>query len=236
MLKIPLIFLAAALLASCNNGPVNPSPQPPQPPPVLSYPYNPSASVVASSDPRVPYYGDWLWVVGFSDETFLAGKFSVSTKGDAGTGLLNAANGAGSMCSGALASCVNTGVGQGVFGTQVLENGSVVLASAFRMGTNPNQVGFITLDDDMKIIYDAELALPIFEGPGLWFSSSSSSDSERMYVVIAQEDADPQFKSQNLVAASFARLDQTHAHIASQALIPARQVALERMKELLQQL
>jgi len=182
----------------------------------------------------VPYYGDWVWVVGFADKTTYVGKMSLNAKGDADSGLVNAANGAASRCSSSLSTCVNTSNGQGVMGTVVFKSGAVNLASAFRTGTGSNQTGFLALDQDGQISFDTELKQPIFEGPGLWFSSSSSSDSVDIYILIAQQDADPEIKAQTANFALPALDLPSLKSFASLTVSPARQAALERMKSILE--
>jgi len=203
----------------------------------LSYPYNPDANPATSSDARVPYYGDWVWAVGFNDGTVYGGKLSLSAKGNADTGLLNASFGAGVTCSGSLSTCVNTGVGQGVMGSVVLDNGTSQLASAFRVGSGVNQTGFLALDDDGKITVDPELKQPLFEGSGFWFFSSSSSNRASVVVLIAQQDADPEIKansSETVGSAFSAQATPSLKSLATPGNSLARRAVLERMKSLLE--
>ncbi|BDP44140.1 hypothetical protein DAETH_41090 (plasmid) [Deinococcus aetherius] len=48
--------------------------------PDTSYPYNPSASVTQSSDARVPYRGDWVFVAKLADGSQRYGLASITTK------------------------------------------------------------------------------------------------------------------------------------------------------------
>jgi hypothetical protein len=137
-------------------------------PPVLSYPYNPNLDITERSDARVPYYGEWVWAVAFSNGDVFTGKMSISKRAPSTDGLTNAGGGVAVWC--VTASC-NYGSDIGVVGSVNTSSGSALSIGLY--DSYYDQTKFVALDSDGIVGVEVN-GKPTLKGPGRWFYYSGS--------------------------------------------------------------
>ena len=148
-MKNLMIPLGLALsLAACT-------PTTPPPPPPATYPYNPNASAVESTDPRIPYAGEWVWVAAFEDNTVTFGKMDVDERDKPGEGFTNIGVAWNVLCASAEA-CPQTPYGNdtGLVATYTRDGKSTLAVAGYATATQ--SVQFVAFDDDGQVMLDQD--------------------------------------------------------------------------------
>ena len=234
MKRLFWVVMSASLLVGCSSGTTQPQPQPQ---PSLNYPYNPPASNTVSSDPRVPYYGDWVWSVGFSDGTTFSGKMSISNKPADTATTRNFGGGPAEWCVSGFFNCPYTYKNLGIIGS-VQSNTGTFLSASYIVNVNNLFIKFIAVDADGQISIEPKLNYaPSFIGVGQWYYDAGGSSN--VVVIISQLNSNPEIKLQNknFISTTFMSKNIIENPIGLNSLSTsvARDAAFKHMQQLLNQ-
>lgn len=181
--------LVCVLLCACGapTAPPLPSPTLPAPSgpaptdpdsggntPAASYPYNPDASAVQSGDARVPYYGEWVWVVTFSNQSTFNGKMGVSVRERESASFKNGGVGVSQRCLAGLDACQYAD-NRGSINTYLASGGGAYLSADY-YDTTADELKWVGLDADGRVGSEVS-GKPTITGTGRWYFTSGGSAS-----------------------------------------------------------
>ncbi|BDP41110.1 hypothetical protein DAETH_10790 [Deinococcus aetherius] len=174
--------------------------------PVLTDAYNPDPSATESTDPRVPYKGDWVWVAKLPDGSYQQGVMTISERGQPTDQAKNGGFGSNSTC--ANDTCT----------TPTNETFAVVLSQVTNSGAQLRAIlgSRLTMtDSDNKVTLNAK-GRPVMSGAGTWEPTSQTAK-----VAFVQVDTNPD-KSYGTVLSD----------VFTQAKTAADQVTAQRVQSL----
>lgn len=160
MKRILLLGSLLLGLTACGGGGGTVTPEPD-----TSYPYNPNASAVQSSDARIPYRGDWVFAAILADGGERSGVVGITTK-YSDDNLKNAGGGFMAWCYKAGCS-PDDEQGTGLIGSVKTSAGAAL--SIGMVPEKSNTVRFVMIDDD-GLVGTTEGRATI-SGQGLWTST-----------------------------------------------------------------
>ncbi|WP_146009490.1 hypothetical protein [Deinococcus planocerae] len=138
------------------------------PPPSGTYPYNPAPSLEESTDTRVPYLGDWAFVVRLPDGSERLGVVSIKDRGAPTDRAKNGGVGLGYLCRDDTCA-VQYDASYGVINTYT-GNGAAQLGAVYvdqNSTTKPPTNRLAIIDSDSKVSLNAQNN-PVIAGPGTW--------------------------------------------------------------------
>lgn len=189
------VFLLGALLlglTACGGGgggTVTPTPD-------ASYPYNPSASMTPSSDARVPYRGDWVFVANLDDGSKRYGVVSVTDK-YSDDNFKNAGGGFVAWC--VKSDCQQDDEqGTGLIGSATI--GGKVELTVGMVPENSTAVRFLMADDDGVV--GAGTSGATISGQGSWMVGTS--EEHAAVFAFVQINTKSQLATQQVKARAFA--------------------------------
>ncbi len=219
-----ILVSLGALLAACGS--TSPGTHTPTPP---ASPFNPNASTVQSSDPRVPYSGDWVWAVVFPDDSSYTGVISITQKGNSTANFVNPGIGAAAVCNDATCPVVDDLAVVGSLVSTVDGTASLTVAQATQAGS----VRWFGLDDDGVVGTEFE-GKPTLTGGALW--DPSSDHAVEAAFAMAQVSTNSSAGASRLPSgARLAALARLKAPISAQRLNHMRARALAVVGALAQQ-
>lgn len=176
--------------------------------PVLPNAYNPDASATESTDPRIPYQGDWVWAARLSNGSYQVGVLSIATRGQPTNEAKNGGVGANAQCS----DDTCTTKSAATFGLILSEisEGQAQLGVIFG-----NRLSFT--DSDGKVTLNAQ-GRPVISGAG-----QLANDAGAVRVALVQVNADANTEGNLDVTVPAGLFDQARAAadaVTAQAVRP----------------